>query len=258
MKDEIAKRLLLLNQAFYARFAASFADSRSNPQPGFYRLLKHLPISCDRVLDVGCGNGRFGQFLQSEHLSFDYTGIDFTSELLLLAEEQVHGSFYQRDISRHGFLEGTGKFDLIVCLATMQHVPGKSARIDMLREMKRHLAENGRIFLANWQFLDSSRQRRKIADWANANLSEADVEAGDYLLTWQRDGSGFRYVCAIDVEETACLAGAAGMHETIQFRSDGKEGYLNLYTVLADGIQHNNSESMNISPVDSPDANATI
>ena len=258
MKDEIAKRLLKLNQAFYARFAAPFADSRSNPQPGFYRLLKYLPISCDRVLDVGCGNGRFGQFLKSEHLSFDYTGIDFTSELLLLAGEQVQGNFYQRDISRPGFLEGIGKFDLIVCLATMQHVPGRSNRIGLLREMKLHLAENGRIFLANWQFLDSRRQRRKICDWANANLSEADVEPGDYLLTWQRDGSGFRYVCAIDAEETAYLARAAGMRETIQFRSDGKEGYLNLYTVLTHDIQHNTRESMNILPVDRPDANATI
>lgn len=239
MKDEIAKRLLGLNQVFYARFAAPFADSRSSPQPGFYRLLKYLPISCDRVLDVGCGNGRFGWFLKSEDLSFDYTGIDFTSELLLLAKEQVQGNFYQRDISQSGFLEGIGKFDLIVCLATMQHIPGRSERIDLLREMKLHLAKNGRIFLANWQFLDSHRQRRKICDWADVNLSEADVEPGDYLLSWHRDGSGFRYVCAIDAKETARLAKAAGMREAIHFRSDGREGYLNLYTVLTHDIQPN-------------------
>jgi SAM-dependent methyltransferase len=239
MKDEIAKRLLGLNQVFYARFAAPFADSRSSPQPGFYRLLKYLPISCDRVLDVGCGNGRFGRFLKSEHLSFNYTGIDFTSDLLLLAKEQVQGDFYQRDISRSGFLEGIGKFDLIVCLATMQHIPGRSERIDLLREMKLHLAKNGRIFLANWQFLDSHRQRQKICDWADVNLSEADLEPGDYLLSWQRDGSGFRYVCAIDAKETTYLAKAAGMREAIQFRSDGREGYLNLYTVLTHDIQPN-------------------
>jgi 2-polyprenyl-3-methyl-5-hydroxy-6-metoxy-1,4-benzoquinol methylase len=258
MKDEIAKRLLKLNQDFYARFAETFADSRSNPQPGFYRLLKYLPISCERVLDVGCGNGRFGQFLESEHLSFDYTGIDFTSELLVLAREQVQGDFFQRDISRRGFLEGIGKFDLIVCLATMQHVPRRSVRIGMLREMKLHLAKNGRIFLANWQFLDSRRQRRKICDWENANLSESDVEPGDYLLTWQRKGSGFRYVCAINSEETAYLASAAGMREIIQFRSDGREGFLNLYTVLTHDIQHNITDEMNILPVDRSDANATI
>ena len=125
MEDEIVKRLLILNQAFYARFAAPFADSRSSPQPGFHRLLAYLPILCDRVLDVGCGNGRFGHFLESEHLSFDYTGIDFTKELLLFAGERVEGDYYQRDISHPGFLETVGKFDLIACLATMQHIPGR-------------------------------------------------------------------------------------------------------------------------------------
>jgi hypothetical protein len=125
----------------------------------------------------------------------------------------------------------------------MQHVPGRSDRIGMLREMKLHLAKNGRIFLANWQFLDSRRQRRKICDWADADLSEADVEPGDYLLTWQREGSGFRYVCAIDAEETAYLARAASMREIIQFRSDGREGNLNLYTVLTHDIQHNSTDA---------------
>jgi len=236
MNEDIATKLLALNQAFYAQFASPFADSRSNPQPGFYVLLKYLPTSCDRVLDVGCGNGRFGQFLKSEHLSFDYTGVDFTSELLSFAGEQVQGDYYQRDISRPGFLEGIADFDLIVCLATMQHVPGRSNRISLLREMKLHLAENGLIFLANWQFLDSSRQQRKIRDWAIANLNESDMEPGDYLLSWQREGSGLRYVAAIDAEETIRLAGAAGLRVTAQFRSDGREGNLNLYTVLAHEI----------------------
>ncbi len=236
MEDEIVKRLLILNQAFYARFAIPFADSRSTPQPGFRKLLAYLPISCDRVLDVGCGNGRFGHFLKSEHLSFDYTGIDFTTELLLFAGEQVKGDYYQRDISRPGFLEAVGKFDLIACLATMQHIPGRLNRIGMLCEMKLHLAENGRILLSSWQFLDSVRQRRKIRDWTNANLSNADVESGDYLLSWQREGSGLRYVCAINDEETADLAGMAGLRKIAHFRSDGREGNLNLYTVLAHEI----------------------
>jgi len=233
MKNEIEKKLLSVNQGFYAQFAAPFADSRSNPQPGFYILLEHLPITCEDVLDVGCGNGRFGQFLEAEHTSFDYTGIDFTSALLSLARRHVQGSFYQRDISQPDFMEGIGKFDLIVCLATMQHVPGRLNRVSMLREMKLHLAENGRIFLANWQFLESNRQRRKIRDWTTVDIDETDVEPGDYLLTWQREGSGLRYVCAIDAEETLNLAKAAGLRDIVQFRSDGREGDLNLYSVLA-------------------------
>ena len=81
MKDEIVDKLLKLNQGFYTHFARPFADSRTSPQPGFSRLLEHLPENYERVLDVGCGNGRFGQFMMTTCSPFNYTGLDFTSEL---------------------------------------------------------------------------------------------------------------------------------------------------------------------------------
>ncbi len=258
MDDEIAKRLLQLNQVFYARFAAPFAGSRSAPQPGFQRLLAYLPGSCDRVLDVGCGNGRFGRFLESKQIPFEYTGVDFTVELLDLAGEQVKGDYYKRDISGPGYLGGLGMFDIIACLATMQHIPGRSNRISMLREMADHLEENGRILLSNWQFLDSIRQQRKIREWSSVDLSDADLESRDFLLSWQREGSGLRYVCAIDASETADLAAAAGLVVIASFRSDGREENLNLYTILAKGNQHKITDEIGGLLFDRPDANATI
>lgn len=233
MKDEIVRRLLQLNADFYAHFARPFAESRASPQPGFKLLLEYLPDNYEGVLDVGCGNGRFGQFLLNAGEAFEYTGIDFTEDLLLIAQQRVSGDYYSRDISRSGFLAGIHRFELIVCLATMQHVPGHSNRMAMLAEMQAHLADDGRIFLSNWQFLDSPRQRRKIQDWAVIGLNEDVVEPGDYLLSWQRDGKGLRYVCAIDLEETLRLAEGADLQVVSHFRSDGREGNLNLYTVLA-------------------------
>jgi len=231
MRDEIVDRLLAVNQAFYTHFAAPFAYSRGSPQPGFMTLLDDLPRSPKRILDIGCGNGRFGQFLRTHLPAFDYIGIDFTADLLALAAEDVEGTFYERDISRAGFLHKLGDFDLIVCLATMQHVPGRSNRLGLLCEIKEHLAPKGRIYLANWQFMSSARQRRKIRQWEEVGLSETDVETGDYLLSWQREGSGLRYVCSIDIDETAVLVEQAGLTIKNQFRSDGKEGNLNLYTI---------------------------
>ena len=113
----------------------------------------------------------------------------------------------------------------------MQHVPGRSNRLSLLREIRKHLTQDGRVFLANWQFMSSARQRRKIRAWEEVGLSKADVETGDYLLSWQREGSGLRYVCSIDVDETAVLVEQAGLAIKNQFRRDGREGNLNLYTV---------------------------
>jgi hypothetical protein len=122
---------------------------------------------------------------------------------------------------------------VVACLAVLQHIPGYTSRLRLLEEMRERLGENGRIFLSTWQFLDSERQVRKLRDWSEIGLTAADVEPNDYLLSWQRDGFGLRYVCAVDVAETAALAKDADLKIVEQFRSDGREGNLNLYTILS-------------------------
>jgi 2-polyprenyl-3-methyl-5-hydroxy-6-metoxy-1,4-benzoquinol methylase len=238
VKEEVVEKLLALNRAFYEGQAASFAESRSQPQPGFSRLLAYLPQPCESLLDVGCGEGRFGRFIQSHHSLKQYMGVDFSAGLLAIAQSQVLSggkgqlNFYQRDMSQPGFLAGLGHFDTVVCLAALHHIPGRDNRVRLVQEMADHLEANGRLFLSTWRFLDSQRQRRKIRDWSEIGLSGTDVEANDYLLTWQRDGFSYRYACMIDVAETAELAHAADLDIPHQFRSDGQEGDLSLYTVF--------------------------
>ena len=236
MEPQTAQRLLDLNRDFYSGFAGSFAQTRAAPQPGFTRLLDFLPDPCHTVVDIGCGNGRFGLFLQSNDREISYTGVDFTDDLLQMAAAAITGTFLTRDISRPGFLQEQGQFDLGVCLATLQHIPGKANRVTVLREMADHLVENGRIFLSNWQFAHSARQRRKIVTWEEVGLQPDDVEPGDYLLTWQRDGRGLRYVHLIDDEETAALAAEASLRVVAMYRSDGREGDLNLYSIFAKNV----------------------
>jgi SAM-dependent methyltransferase len=233
MRAEVMQQLINLNRAFYEQLAGPFAHSRLTPQPGFTRLLDWLPVPCRRLLDVGCGNGRFGHFLRAQGVTAAYVGVDFSQPLLDKAVVPQNATFHVRDLSRPGCLDGLAHFDLVVCLAVMQHIPGRSNRRRLLEEMAACLTENGRIFLANWQFMDSPRQRRKLQDWSQIGLSPADVEANDYLLNWQRGGYGLRYVCQIDAEETADLARSVNLYPLTQFRSDGREGNLSLYTVLA-------------------------
>jgi len=238
MEDEVRQTLIKLNREFYDQFARPFAESRAQPQPGFFRLLEHIRPEYERLLDVGCGEGRFGRFLLTNVPAMKYTGVDFTEKLLQYARaghavsSGLQGTFLARDLSEPECLEGLGKFEVIACLATLQHIPGKRLRSQLLAEMGAHLAENGRILLSNWQFLSSDRQKRKIMDWSEAGLSREDVEADDYLLSWQRDGLGFRYVAQLDEVTIEDLASAAGLRIIDQFRSDGREGDLNLYTIL--------------------------
>ncbi|MCP4425896.1 MAG: class I SAM-dependent methyltransferase [Chloroflexi bacterium] len=233
MEQKVVQQLLDLNRAFYDSLAEPFAATRETPQPGFERLLAALPRVPASVLDVGCGNGRFGHFLAQHNALDHYAGVDFSGELLTKAALRVTGDYFQRDLSRSNCLNGLIQYDAVVCLAVLQHIPGQTNRARLLREMGERLESEGRIFLSTWQFMDSERQRRKLRDWAEIGLSAADVEPNDYLLTWQRDGFGLRYVCYVDEMETAVLAQQANLQILDQYRSDGKEGNLNLYTILA-------------------------
>ena len=115
----------------------------------------------------------------------------------------------------------------------MQHIPAYANRLALLQAMAARLRPDGRIFLANWQFMDSPRQRRKVIDWEEIGLDPLLMEIGDYLLTWQRDGRGLRYVHQVGPAETLLLANAAGLQIIGQFRSDGREDNLSLYTIFA-------------------------
>lgn len=235
MQKDIVDRLLTLNREFYRKFATPFAETRTYPQPGFSKLIEFIPQPCPTLLDVGCGEGRFGRFVFDRDLAQHYTGVDFSQELIDIAANSLDGEFFLRDLSRPDCLNGLGEFNLIACLATLQHIPGRSNRLNLLREMGEHLAPRGVMVLSNWQFLDSERQRRKITGWSKVNLDPTQLEENDYLLAWHRDGTGFRYVNFISPKEMERLAKDTGLKVIEQFRADGREGNLNLYSGLSAG-----------------------
>lgn len=233
MRPEIVQKLLALNRQFYEANAADFSQSRQGINPGFARVRELLPHPCPRLLDVGCGNGRFGQYVQQQQTIGEYVGVDFSGGLLEVARVQVAGAFYGRDLTDPGCLDDDlGQFEAIVCLAVLHHIPGRDNRVQLLRGMRDRLAVGGRLFLSTWQFATNPRQQRKIRPWSEIGLSPEDVEPGDYLLTWQRGDFAYRYACHIDAAEMIQLAADAGLRMGQQFQSDGREGDLSLYTVL--------------------------
>ncbi|MEM9774369.1 MAG: class I SAM-dependent methyltransferase [Chloroflexota bacterium] len=238
MNDSTAHRLLDLNQIFYDQFAAQWDRSRNMPMYGFVEALPYFPAGQLDVLDVGCGNGRFSEFMSQNGRLKSYTGIDFSSGLLDQAAENFGSlpepvSFHQGDLRNSGFLDSFATYDLITIHAVLHHIPQKERRLAIIQELATHLNENGMLMTSTWQFLSSERQRRKIVDWDTIGLAPDDVEAGDYLLTWRRGGLGYRYCCMVDKAQTAELAAEAGLNITYQFLEDGKERNLSLYSLMS-------------------------
>lgn len=246
MKAATQQRLLELNQTFYAQVAPEFDRSRSGLPAGWELLKPYLPRSKEggalRVLDAGCGNGRFARFLDGQEGKYEYIGVDADTRLLHYAAEQtsrlgrVRCRFVQADLAQPGWSHLLGEeppFDLVVCFAVLHHLPGLALRQQLLSELASLLAPDGVLILSNWQFLSSERFVRKLVAWETVGLSAADVEPGDALLPWQQGVEAVRYVHQIDEVEMANLATAAGLTVRAHYYADGKEGNLNLYSVLS-------------------------
>ncbi len=239
MDERTAERLLTLNRAFYAAFARPFAVSRTVSDPALVCILPYIPQRA-RVLDVGCGNGRLALLLDQEWPGATYVGVDVVPELVDLARAQakrlsaVSAEFLVVDVTRPGWrgaLAGT-RFDCAVALAVLHHIPGSDLRLQVLREIADLLEPDGCLILSTWQFLDSPRMRRKIRDWSEIGIKEADVDAGDYLLDWKREGRGLRYCHLVDGAEVERLAASSGFGVRKTFRAGGREGNLSLFAVL--------------------------
>lgn len=239
MQDKVIKRLNDLNRSFYEHFASSFAGSRGASEPGLARVLAAIAPG-SWVLDLGCAQGRFAQLLPS---TCRYTGVDFSPALAALAETQtfpVSAHFVVADLLQADWPAQLAAvpaapvaYDVILARAVLHHIPAYAQRLRVLRQAAALLAHDGRLILANWQFLDAARFRKRLQPWSSIGLEETDVEAGDCLLDWRREGLGLRYVHHIDLAETQQLAADAGLTILETYYADGREGNLTLYTILA-------------------------
>lgn len=232
MTPETVQRLNAINRQFYETTAADFDATRSHAWQGWQRLLPYLTLPL-RVLDVGCGNGRFGVFL-ADHLlpsetPLEYHGIDNSPALLAFAQADLakipHLRFTltEQDIIEHPTLP-TNTYDLVTLFGVIHHVPGQQNRVDLMRRLAACVAPGGLLAFATWRFYEHERFRERIVPWSD----DMEVEVGDYLLDWRRGATALRYCHYVDDAEQAALVAAAEIPEILTYRSD----IYNCYSIM--------------------------
>lgn len=236
MQSAVAEKLIELNRQFYQEFAPAFSETRQRLQPGVIGLLERIPPE-SAVLDLGCGNGALARELARRGHEGAYVGLDFSQELLHEAQkglpESFKGNFLQADLSSEVWESDLplAKFQIILCFASLHHLPGEETRLRFLGKVHALLAPRGRFMHSNWQFLNSARLKARIQSWESISLNADEVDPGDYLLDWRRDGAGLRYVHHFSAAELRALAAQAGFDVKESFTSDGEGGNLGLYQV---------------------------
>jgi tRNA (uracil-5-)-methyltransferase TRM9 len=247
MRNEVQAQLLALNRQFYATVGAEFDRTRQGLPAGMVQLaaLLRRPDPALRVLDAGCGNGRFARALAQVGVQGSYLGVDADPALLRLAREQTStlpdlvADYRAADLAAPDWpdaLHDAAPFDAVISLAVLHHFPGIALRRRLVADLAGLLTPDGVLALSTWQFLTSERLSDKLVPWAEIGLDAADVEHGDALLPWNQGAYALRYVHHLDLPEVEALAADVGLRVTESFREDGKEGNLNLYVCMSKAL----------------------
>ncbi|MBK8029290.1 MAG: class I SAM-dependent methyltransferase [Chloroflexi bacterium] len=237
MDEVTVRRLNAINRQFYVTVADDFDATRGQAWVGWEKLIEHLqphpPTPSPggegeiSVLDVGCGNGRFGVFLRDKLGAIRYHGMDNSAALLDKARASLPDAILEeRDIVEHP--PDAGAYDLVVLFGVLHHLPGADRRLAFMRTLAERVAPGGWLVFTAWRFYEYPRFRDRVVPWE----ADLQVEAHDYLLDWRRGERALRYCHYVDDAEAERLITATGLERVAQYRADGFTGDVNLYVVL--------------------------
>lgn len=236
MDSATIQRLNQINRDFYTTTATEFDQTRGQAWPGWAALLPHLDDSEAagplRVLDVGCGNGRFGVYLaESLARPIDYTGLDNNPALLAFARSSLGeaGLASMQCIEQDIVTDPpSGQYDLVALFGVIHHIPGAAARQAFMQALAGCVAPGGTLAFASWRFYEYERFRQRVVPWPD----DIAVEKHDYLLDWRRGERALRYCHYVDDAEQHLLEGATGLSPVGSYRADGFSGAVNAYSIL--------------------------
>lgn len=251
MNKTLVRQLNKLNRRFYQQVAASFSESRSYYWQGWNKLVPYIQELAKHhkdqvtVLDIGCGNGRFGSFLaeQLPDIKIKYIGADNSQELLKIAKAQtlspnIKSDFIKLDIVESLLDESLQKKlqdlkpNFITALGVLHHIPSFKLRQSFISQLGNSLLSPGYLSFTTWNFLDNKRFQKKIIDPKQVGLDPQKLEKHDVILDWKRGETAYRYCHYTGQEELETLIRESKLEQASQFKADGKNGKLNTYTLL--------------------------
>src|SRR5690348_13989863 len=154
-----------------------------------------------RVLDVGCGSGRIGEFVLDAGARH-YVGVDFSEPMIELARARLQPFWDRVELLVEDFLTATieGPFDVILALGLFDYLPDPHR---FTRRMFSLCAQGGCV----------------VGSFPTFSLVKGPVRKVRY--EWIGDCPIFNY----SRRELELLFGASGF-EPVEVRSPGRSGYL--------------------------------
>lgn len=203
MNKSYAQKLVDKTQQDYNQLAKEFSATRAFAWEELKDLIQHVKPQ-NKILDAGCGNGRLFQLLR--HKNINYLGIDNSQSLISEAKQKYpNASFQIMDLLNMQFEPET--FDIIFCIAALQHIPSKKFRLQVLRDFNHFLKPNGLLIMTNWNLW----QKKYFFNTLKFSLLSLagkykELDLKDIYMPWRaRFGTVDRYYHAFTPKELNCL-----------------------------------------------------
>lgn len=146
VRDRTAQEVLEANKASYDTMSGEFSSSRARFWEELVFLGEHAAAGM-KVLDIGCGNGRFYDVIKDRQIT--YTGLDNSAGLLTEAKKRHPETlFTQGDATKLPFPDAS--FDIAYSFAVIHHIPGKKLREQFIKEAARVLHSGNTLIITTW------------------------------------------------------------------------------------------------------------
>lgn len=181
MKKEYAEYLLEKTRQDYNSIAEDFSRTRRRPWEETRFLFDDYLIPGEKVLDLGCGNGRYFEFFKEKKV--DYFGVDSSEKLIEIARKRYPEGRFQLAEALH-LPFPNNFFDKIYSIAVLHHIPSKDFRLQVLKEAYRTLKPNGLLILTIWKFSRLKKYYLLLKYTILKLIGKSKLDWGDILEPW--------------------------------------------------------------------------
>ncbi|HOZ53183.1 MAG TPA: class I SAM-dependent methyltransferase [bacterium] len=186
--------LLKIVSSGYEDIAEAFNETRKKPmKPIVYDIVEDLPVKDnDKILDIGCGNGRFLEVLfdKKDNVNWHYLGLDNSNKLIEYAKEKYGNRFKLINIIDLNKMD-QGGFDYIFSWAVFHHIPGNYLRLKFLQDVYDKTKSNGFFIFSVWKL----RNRKNFLVLALNSFLRQIIKGrllnfGDLIFNWKGNKNG--------------------------------------------------------------------
>jgi len=204
MDKNYAQYLLNRTRQDYNLIARDFSSTRRFVWQGLEPLYNYA-LPGEKVLDLGCGNGRLLQIFKE--IDIDYTGVDSSEKLIEIAKKTYPNTKFEVADALH-LPFSNNHFDKIYSIAVLHHIPSNKLRLQFLEGVKRVLSPNGLFILTVWDLWRWRKFKTITKFTVSKILGRSKIDFKDIFVPWQKDCQ--RYVHCFSKKELAGLIEKAG------------------------------------------------